>query len=760
MNDHNQNIKEANLHDRIISKDGTLKFDFMTSLKNIVIAKIVYTLWMDRNILEQITEFLSKGIDPWVRKESNAWKEIENSIIAKVLQLVLPKSLGKILTNVVPVIGNSILNWIEYHDIHILNTDEKSKYSAVDQISNVIWTVRGKIDYAETAKNILANVDTCLSNDHKYKIACEYCLQDEKAVLAVDVVDPCYLDNIDIDMHPMVYYWTARITGSCTKLYNPSYNNRYYRRDNNISINEEIFQLLICNNGDVDRTFNEVPISYMWNNLTKEEKAKNIVPFVKELYKQELIYSLLSNISYEQQQEVFKDCSDTILHSHFNDWLWGEYFLPTTFHVMNIMDQFCYLRTLSEIVDIKTNYQARNNYLYDQCKSFVNLLWQRSPSPLKDFICKHKDMNLLEELVMVLSLERDVDILKLIFDDLTIQQRRDIIVGYSIFDHCYNYIENDQCDLLELFIRSILSSEEDVKWFKKVLRTNKIHETAEKILDIEELDKIERFLGWACESKEEIDEAKLDILSFKLNSTEKSIIANNKVDLTEFENVVQWCVDPKEVNGFKYDILEVIFDDWIVQFIQEDKYELSDQILNWFFADNKIKLSHFKNNMYKDDFFGSSIKQLTVLLIERTNSLTTLDKFIDWSFTNGQVQEFKTWLLNPFKTCKFNPLKKNSVCTDFLVENQFELADKIIKWCVTTYKDIAKFKKMLMLSDDMNFMFGFYFEKEKPDLFLLIKWFKPSEELIKDFKNRFPKEKCPNNFHELLDDFLQNHNNL
>lgn len=164
--------------------------------------------------------------------------------------------------------------------------------------------------------------------------------------------------------------------------------------------------------------------------------------------------------------------------------------------------------------------------------------------------------------------------------------------------------------------------------------------------------------------------------------------------------------------------------------------------------------------MYKDDCFGASIKQLTVLLIERNNSLTTLDKFINWSFTNGQVQEFKTWLLNPFKTCKFNPLKKNSVCTDFLVENHFELAEKIIKWCVTTHEDIAKFKKMLMLSDDMNFMFELYFEKEKPDLFLLIKWFKPSEELIENFKNRFPKEKCPNNFHELLDDFLQNHNDL
>lgn len=42
----------------------------------------------------------------------------------------------------------------------------------------------------------------------------------------------------------------------------------------------------------------------------------------------------------------------------------------------------------------------------------------------------------------------------------------------------------------------------------------------------------------------------------------------------------------------------------------------------------------------------------------------------------------------------------------------------------------------------------------------MIKWFKPSEKLVEDFKNIFPKEKCPNNFHELLDDFLQNHNNL
>lgn len=189
----------------ILSEDGTLNFDFMTSLQNIVIAKIINHLWMNRNIQKEIANLCNSDISPSLRDLSDAWQQIKNNISTKVSDLPLPKPITNQLTHMVPLVGNSVIDWIWYHE-SILNISGYSKYSAVDLISNIAWTARGKIDYTQTAKNILDNNDTFLSYDHRYKFVCTYCLEDEIVALAVNVVNEGYLDNVQIHMYPMVYF--------------------------------------------------------------------------------------------------------------------------------------------------------------------------------------------------------------------------------------------------------------------------------------------------------------------------------------------------------------------------------------------------------------------------------------------------------------------------------------------------------------------------------------------------------------------------
>ncbi|WP_032138567.1 hypothetical protein [Rickettsia tamurae] len=758
---HTQITKQGKmLHDNILSEEGTLKYDFMTSLQNIVMVKIVSNLWMNQNSQQEIVNLFYSDIKLGQSGFSAKWRQIENNVVTQVSELFLANPIIKKLTNIVPLVGNSILNWIRYHDEHIFNTSEHSKYSAVDQISHITWTSRGKIDYAQTAKNILANQDSCLSNDHKYKLACACCLEDEIAIIAPNVIGPDYLNPVKLDIHPMVYFWTAHITGDNTKLYNPSYYYNYNRPNSNMSINEHIIQLLINNNGWANRTFNEVPIRYMWNKLSREEKAKNIISLVKKLGNQDLRYSLLSNLNYEQQQEVFKECSGNILVSILNDWLWKEYFLPTALHVLDIMSPLSYLYILKEINKEKIkNSQEESRYIYDQYKSIFKQLWQEGSKCSKDVIFEHENGRSLEGLVIFsLSWKRDIDIIELIFNDLNTQQKKNIIFGYNGIRHCANLIQSDQWDSLELFIKYTLSSEEDMSQLKQRMIKNKGHEIAVHFLEQEALDKIEYFMNWACKSEEEVDQLRQNFARIKCSATSESIIANNKVDFTELEHHFKWCAkgDLKVINQFKAEFPKLGSSKKLISsLIELDKYELLDQVLNWCFLNHQQQIVQFKSGMYKDDNLSCDVRSLTSTLIAKDHSFKMLDKFIGWSFTNEQeVQEFKTWMLSPQEdSC--------SVCTDFLIEDQFELADKVIERCITYPKEIAQFKKKLMLSDDIKVIFDGYFEEAaQDDLPLLIKWFNPSKETVAAFKNLFSETKCPNNFYKLLDKFVQNQNNL
>lgn len=116
----NKNItKEAENTQKIFfSQDGVLRFDFITWLENIAIIKVVTDLWIDQCVQEKIIKIkLTHNKLPSYTIPD--LKEVENYVISKVSLLYTAKSISKKLTDIVPITGSSIFNWITMTSIFL-----------------------------------------------------------------------------------------------------------------------------------------------------------------------------------------------------------------------------------------------------------------------------------------------------------------------------------------------------------------------------------------------------------------------------------------------------------------------------------------------------------------------------------------------------------------------------------------------------------------------------------------------------------------
>lgn len=667
MSNNSKIIKQAKpLRDRIISEDGKVKFDFMTSLQNIVMAKIITNLWMNINIQQEIADLFHR-YSGWCRKREQSEQEIEYNVLAKVSQLCLPNSLIPKLKALVPIVGNSIYKWIRYHDRFIFRTSRNSTYFAADQISHITWTARGRIDYAVTAKSMLTNQNIALCDELKYKIACDYCFTDEIAALAPNVLNQYFLDSVrHIHEHTILYFWTAHITGDYTKLHNLTHTGYY----SNMSFNERIMRMVIVNFSCYGFS-NEVQIRYMWSKLNEEEKVKNIRSII-ELDNKELGYSLLSSLSYEQQQGVLKELSFYLLRNILEDSLWEEYFLQIAFHVLDIMDPKAYFYILKEINEKKIqNCPEENKCMYDRYKSLFKKLWLKGSKHMKDYIFENESgSNFGKFITYSLSWERDMDVIDLIFHDLNTKQKEKIIFQKSGVSRCFDFIKNDEWDLLEKFINITLSSENDINELKEILIKVKGNEIAAHFLDEKTFDKIEYFMRWVFKSEEEIDHFRLNLAHVICPDTSELILYHDGINIAVLEKInshFTWCAkgNLEVIKKLKSETPTLHFKNSIKSLIENDQYELLDQLLNWCFLDNKQEISHFKCYAYKDCNLSYTVRKLTFILIQSDYSFKMLDKFIGWCFTNNQdVQKFKTWVLYP-------PKGSLNICAELLETHRF-----------------------------------------------------------------------------------------
>ena len=114
---------------------------------------------------------------------------------------IVPKFLCQELRDLISLLRELSWDWINYHDNCTLDPPQNDS-SALDQI-HIMWTTRGRIDYLQTAKNILGNWIIDMNIAHK--LACTYCLEDEipfsSSVLDAKKLYPKLKTN------PMLCFW-------------------------------------------------------------------------------------------------------------------------------------------------------------------------------------------------------------------------------------------------------------------------------------------------------------------------------------------------------------------------------------------------------------------------------------------------------------------------------------------------------------------------------------------------------------------------
>lgn len=739
----------------------------MVSLKHIASTNIIIRLWINQSTINQISNLFNHSAD--ILRD---WRKLKNSINDKILTLRLPESITQQLVNINKFIGTELYKWIKYHDNDVLYND-KSEYLAINYIYNIEWTPRGTINYLQTARNILARNDNGLSNDQKYRLACNYCLEDSITNYDQKVNLASYLQNISVYSQPMVYFWTshtystnidsAAIDIKTIDALVSDYNNR---NRTNIDTNTYIFNILVEDN--CHKAMNCVPIEYIWNRLSYEEKLKKITLAINKINNREFRSLLLSQLNYEQQKKILQNSYflSVTLTSFLNDLLLSDYFLPIAYNALNIMQEESFLYLIKAVVNRIGSSLYSKIYDDNHYKFIFKELWQFAPKRLKEHVLECNDTYIIQNFIVFKlflndEINNDIDIAKLVLADANVTHKYNIMFCGSLqcgVKKCSDLIIKNQWNFLDTFIKLLISSTEDIKTLKQELIKDHGYQITIHFYQKQEYDKAEHFLKWCLESDEKIKTFKKELASKEFScKILESIVTSNKADFIEIEHYFQWCAsnDLKIINELKESIPQKWFQEVIFKLIEQDQYKLLDQILNWCFSNDQEKIDNCKNSFYttKESNSYCCFSYLIYRLIEKDDSFQLLDKFVKWCFTDIQkINHFKKWILCPQDGIY-------SLCTYQLQKYKFELADKSVGWAAMSHEEIDLFKNKFMVAKEIEYILDDYME-EPDKLQSLIKWFSPSIEIIKKFKEIILNMHYNSDFSESLDRYLQECENV
>ncbi|XP_065219371.1 uncharacterized protein LOC135844912 isoform X4 [Planococcus citri] len=97
------------------------------------------------------------------------------------------------MTDQIKLVGTEISLWVWKHASVFIGSGgfNERRFVTSDFLAKYIWNLDGEIDYVKTAEKLIR--DTYLSEEEKFKMACEYCMEDE-----IDDMYETY-DCLDVD---------------------------------------------------------------------------------------------------------------------------------------------------------------------------------------------------------------------------------------------------------------------------------------------------------------------------------------------------------------------------------------------------------------------------------------------------------------------------------------------------------------------------------------------------------------------------------
>lgn len=403
------------------------------------------------------------------------WQAIEDSIKRNVCFLHLPKLLEGELKCFVKPIGFQILKWLFYHKDIVL--------VSIMFINKFYWTDRGTIDRKKTAEWLVANQDIQVAN--RYKLACIYCLENEIPVLwsKISINERRRFITSFACADKLTAFWTYKEEGKMEAL------NLMIRTEmghNSRSVNHALL-LMVARSGNV------VASEYFLNKLTTEERKSSMVniaaylaskryyePGVADVEKShytDVLCFLLSRMRVEEQAAVFAIDPIAVFYS-LTDWPFQDVLLQ----VMMLADAENFLRNrdirykghgIYKILESVAEKESPDSENYIHNRLFTDI-WQCMPAEVKEYLVTHTEgAGLLSKLFS----RKDRKNIKLILGKAS-QEVKSIV----LLPICRRLVDDDDLDLLGLFIKECAPDEKDVMELKEKILLRNSSDEATSIL--------------------------------------------------------------------------------------------------------------------------------------------------------------------------------------------------------------------------------------------------------------------------------------
>lgn len=453
-----------------------MNFILKPSLEHIALVKVSAVLWNQPDIRALMVKFSNFPLFPHVDDEhcfmpdserKIIWQKIEDKVTEKMTQLTIPISLKDKMLGYIQSVGLQILRWMEVHH-------RKRKCCVnLDLPNEFCWTSQGIIDKKKTAEMFIR--DHSIDVTTRYKLACIYCLEDDILELWNELSenDRKYFynehDPSKVPQQHLVVLWTYIIKGKTAKICNMA------RRIWNIGYSFYSFAMQCAISSGSKAAVEYFLQKLNWRNNSLLEMASTAAQERSDMetadtpneYTSEILLFLLSQMSSEQQIELFKDYSFPVLLSLL-DWPGENSFVETTSHALKCLPENFYVALMRASVFKKKFGNKDHNY-----QKMFEEVWQQIPSIHKSHFINDPH---IEGLVLLLLKTKHIESIKLIFQDASFTERNKLIfsyAGYRICVHMFNYIQ------LSLFMfvapLCVSSRNEMIKFheeFKKHIQTN------------------------------------------------------------------------------------------------------------------------------------------------------------------------------------------------------------------------------------------------------------------------------------------------
>lgn len=432
-----------------------MKYILEPSLEHIALAKVAITLWSQDDVRFLLRSFSFLLLPTEKRKE---WDNIEKRVVKNARKLSQPGLLQEKILGSIKPIGLEILKWIEYHCT--------GYYLYVDLPFSFCWTPQGTIDRKRTAAVLIK--DEHLDVTIRYKLACLYCLEGDIRELWNEIHRyssrsltyddfPGEISQLDI-----VFLWTYEMKLEDARLNNYTITGRLrhrnpyqrafeYAAESGLKAAFEYFFRKFTTR-DIDEYLVDIAKRIVDRYHTIHS---NSVYIPKEDYTGVLCF-LLSQMEEEQQREVFKKCRSQALVC-FLEWPWQSFFMETVcrmWEFLSIGDYYC---LASEIIG-----KIRGGYKDFNYQNLFEEFWQKIPfADKKDIIEKPSGECLLSFLFEV----KDEKTIKMIFQDLSVEEKRRLFISSGIYI-CENLILRDEFGLFKLFVIECQPTDDVILKFK------------------------------------------------------------------------------------------------------------------------------------------------------------------------------------------------------------------------------------------------------------------------------------------------------